>query len=155
MLFMVCSLGGVLGLALCDRLLGRVDPLRLLGGASAACAVVYGVWLVQTTPVASVVALGLLGLVAAPLYPICAARAYAARPERPGLVAAIDQVYTPFPLLAPLLIGLLADTRGLFVALAVLVLQPVGILAIVVVLRRRGAAPTVNASTGRDDDAGA
>ena len=70
------------------------------------------------------------------MYPICAARAYATRPQRPGLVAALDQIYTPFPLLAPLLIGLLADEIGLFVALAVLILEPVGILVIVALQRR-------------------
>jgi len=137
--FMVCALGGALGLAVSDRLLTRVDPVRLLATSAGLTIVVYAAWLLSATIATSVVALGLLGLVAAPMYPICAAQAYAARPGQPGLVAAVEQLYAPLPLLAPLLVGLVADRFGLLAALAVLALEPIGIgLIALAQLRNKG-----------------
>ncbi|HLT35345.1 MAG TPA: MFS transporter [Enhygromyxa sp.] len=125
--FTACAVAGVVGLVLTDRLLRRVDPLRLLVLASLACALVFVLWLTARTVIGSIVALALVGLFVAPLYPICAARAYAARPGEAGLVAAIDQLFTPFSIVAPIALGLIADRFGVLVALAVLLLQPVGV----------------------------
>ncbi|PRQ05115.1 MFS transporter [Enhygromyxa salina] len=138
--FAACGVGGVLGLAVTEWLLRRVDGLRLLVVSSIACVVVYVLWLQLHTIPVSLVALFLVGVCVAPLYPICAARAYAARPGQAGLVAAIDQLFAPVSLLAPLLIGLVADGIGIVVALALLLLQPVGVglVAVVGLWRQRG-----------------
>jgi predicted MFS family arabinose efflux permease len=125
--FLVAALCGVLGLFLTDRLLHRVDPRNVLIASSLATAVVFVLWLFARTIPASVILLGLIGLFCAPLYPICAARAYAARPGQAGLVAALDQLFVPVPVLAPLLIGFVADRFGIVIALALLLLQPVGV----------------------------
>jgi MFS family permease len=125
--FLVAALCGVLGLFLTDRLLHRVDPRNVLIASSLATAVVFVLWLFARTIPASVILLGLIGLFCAPLYPICAARAYAARPGQAGLVAALDQLFVPVPVLAPLLIGFVADRFGIVFALALLLLQPVGV----------------------------
>jgi sugar phosphate permease len=134
--FLVAALCGVLGLFLTDRLLHRVNPLHLLVALSLATAIVFVLWLFVRTIPASVILLGLLGLFCAPLYPICAARAYAARPGQTGLVAALDQLFAPLPLLAPLLIGFVADRSGIVIALAILLLQPVGVAIAALVARR-------------------
>ncbi len=134
--FLVAALGGTLGLFITDRLLPRVDPLRLLVASSLATAVVFVLWLQVRSIPASVALLGAIGLFCAPLYPICAARAYAARPGQPGLVAAIEQMFAPVPVLAPLLVGLVADRAGIVWALALLVVQPVGVMLAALVARR-------------------
>jgi MFS family permease len=125
--FTIWALGCALGLAATDRLLRRVDPLRLLVLASLACTVVFAVWLWIRSVPASVVMLALIGACGAPLYPICSARAYAARPGEAGLVAAVDQLFAPIAMLAPLVLGLLADRLGIAAALALLLLQPIGV----------------------------
>ncbi len=135
--FTVAALGGVIGLVVTERLLLRVDPLRLLVSASVACGVVFIAWLfVRSIPV-SIALLGLVGVACAPLYPICAARAYAARPGQPGLVAAVDQVFAWLPVVAPLVLGLIADRWGVVVGLAVLALQPIGVGLVATLQRPR------------------
>jgi MFS family permease len=134
--FLAAALCGVLGLFLTDRLLHRVNPLHLLIATSLATAVVFVLWLFARTIPASVILLALIGLFCAPLYPICAARAYAARPGQTGLVAALDQLFVPVPLLAPLLIGFVADRSGIVIALAILLLQPVGVAVAAMFARR-------------------
>lgn len=134
--FLAAALCGALGLFLTDRLLYRVDPRRLLIASSLATAVVFVLWLGVRTIPASVILLGLIGLFCAPLYPICAARAYAARPGQTGLVAALDQLFAPVPLLAPLLVGFVADRWGIVLALALLLLQPVGVALAALIARR-------------------
>jgi MFS family permease len=138
--FLGAALLGALGLFLTDRLLHRVDPLRLLIATSLATALVFVLWLCVRTIPASVILLGLIGLFCAPLYPICAARAYAARPGQAGLVAALDQLFAPVPLLAPLLVGFVADRSGIVIALAILLLQPVGV-AVAAILGGVGSVP--------------
>lgn len=148
--FTACAIAGALGLVLTDRLLrpadpdaegstASVDPIRLLVLASIACALALGIWLGMRTIVGSIIALALVGVFVAPLYPICAARAYAARPGEAGLVAAIDQLFTPFAVVAPIAVGLIADRFGVVVALAVLLLQPIGVgaLGVLHILRVR------------------
>jgi MFS family permease len=79
----------------------------------------------------------LVGLTGAPLYPISGAQAYRMLPDRPGVVRAVDQIYAPLPIVAPLLVGWIADEAGLRSALAVLLVQPIvlGLLALVTVRR--------------------
>jgi MFS family permease len=128
--FTVCAIAGAVGLALSDRLLRRVDPLKLLVLASLGCALAFVAWLLASTVAGSIVALALVGAFVAPLYPICAARAYAARPGEAGLVAAVDQLFSPLSIVAPIALGLLADRFGVVPALTVLLLQPLGVGAI-------------------------
>ncbi|HVI01355.1 MAG TPA: MFS transporter [Enhygromyxa sp.] len=128
--FTICAIASAVGLALSDRLLRRVDPIRLLRLSSLACAIAFVLWLSASTVAGSVVALALVGAFAAPLYPICAARAYAARPGEAGLVAAVDQLFSPLAIVAPIAVGLLADRFGVLPALTVLLLQPLGVGAI-------------------------
>jgi MFS family permease len=125
--FIACAIAGAVGLALSDRLLRRLDALHLLLLSCIGCALSFVLWLCASTLWASIVALSLVGVFCAPLYPICAARAYATRPGETGLVAAIDELFVPFAIAAPICVGLLADRFGLIVALSVLLLQPLGV----------------------------
>jgi MFS family permease len=139
--FGVCALGGVLGLLATDRLLLRVDPLRLLVVASVASVIVILIWLqVRSIPI-SIALLFVIGVVVAPLYPICAARAYAAKPGEPGLVAAVDQLFAWVPVVAPVLLGLIADRFGVILALGLLLAQPIGV-GLVAAVRIHSADPT-------------
>lgn len=136
--FTACAIASAVGLALCDRLLRRVEPMRLLLLSTLACVLAFIAWLCASTVVGSIVALTLVGAFAAPLYPICAARAYAARPGEAGLVAAVDQLFSPFSIVAPIALGLLADRFGVLTALTVLLLQPLGVGALALVHVRTG-----------------
>ena len=135
--FVAFVAGGALGLAVTDRLLARVAPLRLLAGSSVACAVLYVAWLAAPVVWLSALLMVAVGLTVAPLYPIALAQAYAALPGRSGTVNAAGHVFTPLSLALPLLLGWIADHVGLIAALALLIVQPVGIaLCAALALRR-------------------
>ena len=68
-----------------------------------------------------------VGLFAGPLYPLASAQAFAARPESSGVVLAASHLFTPLALAFPFALGAIADAAGTQVALAVLLVQPVGL----------------------------
>jgi len=125
-------IGGALGLAAVDRVLRRRGELVVLAWTAAACAITYAAWLAVPHPALMLV----VGATAAPLYPLVSARAYAARPDASGLVLAASHVFTPLSLALPFLLGVVADHAGTWVALALLLAQPLGIFT----LARRAAA---------------
>jgi predicted MFS family arabinose efflux permease len=132
--------GGAIGLAVTDRLLRTMPPVRVLAGSAAACTVAYAGWLIAGSVWGATIALAVVGLAAAPLYPIAIAQAYAAAPGRSGAVNAAGHLFTPLGLALPWLLGWLADTAGPVAALAVLAAQPIGLLVICVAVgARRGA----------------
>ncbi|HLU68854.1 MAG TPA: MFS transporter [Kofleriaceae bacterium] len=130
-------LGEAVGLALAERMLRRGPPLRLLALSGGACAVTYLAWLAAPTLWLSAILLVLVGLTAAPLYPITMAQAYAALPDRAGAVQAAGHLFTPLTMLLPWLLGWLADHHGTAAALLVLLAQPVGITILALAARRR------------------
>lgn len=119
--------GGVAGLALAGRLLAGLEPLRLLRGASAGCALAYAGWMLAPDVVSSAVLMAVVGICAAPLYPIAQAQAYRALPEQSGMVMAAAALFAPLDLVFPFVLGSVADAAGLSAALALLALQPVGL----------------------------
>lgn len=123
-------LGSLLGLLLGERLLGRVAPLRLLRWSGGAGTLVSLAWLAAPDLFWSGLLLGLLGICVAPLYPIAQAQAYASLPGRSGLVNAAAQALQPLELALPFALGWIADRFGLRAALALLALQPLGLLLI-------------------------
>jgi hypothetical protein len=60
------------------------------------------------------------------------------------MVNAVGHIFTPLDVALPLLLGFVADRYGLTVALAVLLLQPLGVVAIA--FSRFAAAPVAHAS---------
>lgn len=139
--------GGIVGLLLLDRVLGRrADALALLKVASVGTAAAYAGWLVSGTALAAGACMFFVGLFSAPLYPIAMAQAYRALPGRSGMVNAIGHVFTPLDVLLPLLLGAVADEFGLVWALAVLIAQPVGLAAIAFLAPAAPPAPAAQAS---------
>ncbi|HSB62290.1 MAG TPA: MFS transporter [Vicinamibacteria bacterium] len=133
--------GGVAGLALADRLLARVEPLRLLRASSAGCLLAYGAWMTAADLAASAALMAVVGLLAAPLYPIAQAQAYRALPGQSGLVNAAAALFTPLDLALPLALGAVADGAGLTAALALLAMQPAGLFLLARGSSRCGAPP--------------
>jgi MFS transporter, FSR family, fosmidomycin resistance protein len=131
----VLSLGATLGAALTERLLSRVRARGLLLASALVC--VCALALVVAAPSAAwlMPALFLLGVSAAPHYPLLEARAYAELPGRPGLVRALAQVIVVIEVLAPAALGAIAHAFGLAAALAALVLQPLGVLGLLWITR--------------------
>lgn len=130
--------GAIAGAMITERLLARVAPLRLLLASSAACAVVYVAWWMAPSVWLSALLFAAVGATAAPLFPIASAQAYAALSGRSGTVNAAAHLFTPLTLAAPWALGALADAMGARAALAVLLVQPIGLTAIALfsILRR-------------------
>jgi predicted MFS family arabinose efflux permease len=134
--------GGAIGLVVVERLLRRVAPLRLLAASATACAAAYVAWLCAPTPLASTILMVAVGATAAPLYPLTSAQAYAMHTGRAGAVIAVSHLFTPVALALPWLCGAVADRFGTWVALALLLAQPVGIA----VMAARSARDSVSAN---------
>jgi MFS family permease len=133
-----CVLGAVVGLLVADRLLLRFEPLRLLAATCAAGIALVPLWILAGSPLAVALVLFALGALSATYYPIVKAQAYRALPGRSGAVNAVNALFTPFAVVAPLALGLVADTAGLAPAILLLGLEPLGILAIALWALRRG-----------------
>jgi hypothetical protein len=124
------SLGATLGAALTERLLARIAARRLLRQSAFACVIALGLVVAAPSPCWLAPALFLLGASAAPHYALLEARAYAELPGRPGLVRALSQLTVVVEVLAPVALGAIARSFGLGAALGCLVLQPLGVLAV-------------------------
>jgi MFS family permease len=120
-------IGGIAGLAALDRLLTRYTEQTLLVACGLACAATYVAWLAAPSLLASAILIVPVGATSATLYPLAAARAYARCPERSGVVLAAGHLFTPLGLALPWVLGMVADRAGTFVALALLIIQPLGL----------------------------
>lgn len=117
-------IGGLVGLASLDRLLGRMAPMRILAAAGA-LGVLALTALVMTRELAVALPLAfMVGVLVSTFHPIVKARAYAALPGRPGIVNAVSAALGPLELGAALLVGELAGAFGAHVALNALGLVP-------------------------------
>jgi predicted MFS family arabinose efflux permease len=130
--------GGIVGLVVADRLLVRFEPLRFLLVTSAVGAALVPLWVLAPSAAGVAGVLFVLGGLSATYYPIVKAQAYRALPGRSGAVNAVDALFTPVAVLAPLGLGVVADASGLVPAILLLGLEPVGILAIALWALRRG-----------------
>jgi fucose permease len=130
-------IGDVIGLVAIDRLLRTRSERELLVACSIGCIASYVPWLLAPTPLAATLLAAPVGVFAAPLYPLVAAQAYAARPGASGSVLAASHLFTPLGLALPWLLGEVADAWGTLAALALLVLQPLGLVLLVGATRSR------------------
>lgn len=119
---------GAIGLVLLEKLLGKHGERTLLVVFGSACACAFAAWIFAPTVWASVLLMIPVGATATPLYPLVAAQAFARRPESSGAVLAASHLFTPLGLALPFAIGAIADHAGTYVALAVLILQPIGLV---------------------------
>jgi predicted MFS family arabinose efflux permease len=129
--------GSIAGLSVLDRLLMRFTDQTLLIACGVACAVTYAGWLAAPSLLWSAILIVPVGATSSTLYPLAAARAYARCPGRSGVVLAGNHLFTPIGLALPWLLGVVADRAGTMVALALLIVQPIG-LAILAQVSRGG-----------------
>lgn len=128
-LLFALALGSALGIAAADRLVARVRPLRLLAASCVVCCVAYLAWLQVTLVWANALALFIAGVAIGPQFPLAQAQCYRRSRAEPVLVSVVEGWLEPIHVLLPWLLGLLAERLGLGWALALLLLQPVGLLA--------------------------
>src|SRR5205085_8162465 len=111
---------------------GRVDPGRVLMGAAAvSTAALVGLAAAHST-LAAAIALAVLGMFSSMLHPLAKARAYATLPGRPALVNAVAAAMIPLDIAAPIGLGLVATHAGPSIAVALLLVAPLGILAVAI-----------------------
>jgi MFS family permease len=128
--------GGAVGLVILERLLVRHSEHRLMIATGIACTVVFGLWLAAPTVWLSALLLAGVGATAVPLYPLATAKAYDRCPGRSSVVLVASQLFAPFALAVPWLLGRLADHAGTLVALALLAAQPIGFVVLAAATRR-------------------
>ncbi len=131
LLILLQMIGGFLGLLVIDRLVNRIAPARLLIGLALLTLVgvigfltLHSIWLVACS--LFVISLGTCGL-----YPIAQAEAYARQPGRSGMVRAVIGLGSPFEVVLPGIVGLVASRFGLLAGVGLLGLAPLLILIIV------------------------
>lgn len=122
--------GGAIGLVALDWLLTRHTEHRLMIAAGIACTAAFAAWLAAPTVWSSVALMVVVGVTAAPLYPLATAQAYARCPGRSAVVLVVSHLFAPFALAVPWLLGWVADRAGTLTALALLAAQPVGLVAL-------------------------
>lgn len=134
------SVGATLGSALLERALAKRPPLPLLAASSTACALAYLAWLAAPSWPVALALYVVVGVTAAPLHALAQAQAFAAMPDRPGLVNGAAQAFAVVDLAAPVVLGFAAERFGLRCALALLLTQPVAMLTLALwAMRREGA----------------
>jgi hypothetical protein len=126
--------GSLVGLAALERALVRFAPPHIIAGSAAACAALFAVWLVVPSLWLSGVVLALVGVTAAPLFPLTMAQSYRVLPGRSGAVHAAARVLTPLSLGTPLGLAWIADTAGTGAALATILVGPVAIAVLAIAL---------------------
>lgn len=135
----VLAAGLAAGLLASERLAG--SPPRTLLAASAVATASLLAWIGAGASVLGLLPAFALGVAVGPMWPLATAAAYARRPDRPGLIAAVDSVVSLPELAAPLLIGAIAERWGLVPALVALLLQPLAISAVAWSARRASPPP--------------
>jgi FSR family fosmidomycin resistance protein-like MFS transporter len=138
-MILAMTIGGGIGLVVLERILAKRSERTMLLICASACAISFVAWISAPWLPLSVALMGLVGMFAAPLYPLAAAQAYAQRPEASGSVLAAQSLFAPIGLALPFVVGFIADRAGTYVALLVLIAQPLGLVALTVVTPRGGA----------------
>ena len=103
------AVGSVAGASLTDRAVARTSARSVLVASALACGLALAAFLATTTPLASCLALLVVGVSAAPHHPLAQARAYRELPDHPGTVQALGQLFVVVDVAAPLALGVVAD----------------------------------------------
>jgi predicted MFS family arabinose efflux permease len=131
------SVGSLIGAVATERLLARVPARTLLSGSTMLAASALVVVILTTSPTLAVAGLFCVGMFASPHYPLSMSAAYECAPGRPGLVAAAAQPFVVVDVVFPVLLGMLATRWGVSMALACLLVQPIAVLGVSALVRRR------------------
>lgn len=122
--------GGLLSLGLMQRFGKSITPARLLGNAALITLVGLVGLITAQSLWPALLGLFLTGLGAAPWYPIAKAQAYALLPGRAGTIRALQSLFAPLEIAAPLVIGLVAERWGIQTGVGLLLVAPILILII-------------------------
>ena len=124
------TVGGLLSLTWLDRKGHKLAPGQLLG--IAALASLVGILGLVTAAhwVLALPALLLTGLGAAPWYTVAQAQALKSLPGRSGTVGALQAIFAPIEIVAPLLVGLVAERWGIQAGIGVFLIAPVLVLLV-------------------------
>ena len=128
--FITWMLGAIAGAALTERLLKTRSSKQVLIAASLACMPALALWLWADAVWLSALALGLVGMFSAPMYPLAKAQAYAAMPGSSGAINALGALLVPVEMVFPVVVGVVANAFGVTTALTLLFLQPLALLAL-------------------------
>jgi MFS family permease len=128
--------GIVLGAMLTERCVRKFGFRRILLLSAALCTLALASLVTATNIAWFSVSLMLVGVAAAAHYPLLLARAYEAAPGREAIVGALAEVFVVFEVLLPWVLGELADRHGLRVTLLCLVAQPLGVVGLLLIMRR-------------------
>jgi hypothetical protein len=85
-----------------------------------------------------------------PLYPLATAQAYARCPGRSSVVLVVSHLFSPIALAIPWLLGKVADRAGTPWALAILIAEPIGLVALALATAPRPPAPSTVTTGDRD-----
>jgi fucose permease len=101
--------------------------------------VAYVAWIFAPTVTLSAILAAIVGLTDAGQWPLAKALAYREAPGHSGLVNALGALLAPLEVAAPIVIGVVAHRFGVTAAMIVLAIQPLGLLAIVLLTPGRRA----------------
>ena len=124
-------IGSLLGILIVNRLLDRIAPQRLLKWLVLLSLIgVVGLLTLHSILLASL-ALFVISLGAAGLYPIAQAEAYARQPGHSGTVRTVIGLGMPFEIVLPGIVGLVASHFGILAGVGLLGTAPLLILLLV------------------------
>jgi FSR family fosmidomycin resistance protein-like MFS transporter len=129
-ILMLWMAGHMVGLLIVDRLLARVQPLRLLRMFAVCGAVAYLGWVFAPSIWLSGVSMAVAGFFCSAFYPIAQAQAYRVLPDYSGTVNAVVHLFLPLTVALPVVLGFVADAFGLTAVLLLLAAEPIGLLLI-------------------------
>jgi len=129
-------IGGLVGLIILDRLIGRIAPARLLIWMTLLALVGIIGFLIIRSIWLSALALFVIDLGAVCWYPIAESAAYARLPGRSGTVRTVIGLGAPFEVVLPGIVGLIAGSFGVLAGVGLLGLAP--LLVLLLVPRQKG-----------------
>lgn len=139
----VWAAGSAIGAFVTERMLRRFSVHAVLVTGAALCIAACLGWLAAPSIALAGSGLFVVGLSAAPLWPIAMARAYGSCPGRPALVGAAANLFVPLEIALVVGAAHLADAAGTRVALAAMAVQPV-----VLLLLAASSPPSIRARPG-------
>lgn len=148
--FVAFSAAMMVGRLIADRLIDRVGSTAVLVGGGVTVAAAFAVGLSAPSPIGMIAAFAVVGLGAAPVFPI----AFSVAGRLPGVasghgIASVALVSRVGFLVAPLLVGTVADIASFRIALLTVVVAGVAIALLAVRVRRDITAPSTEARPPR------
>lgn len=129
-MILAMTIGGAIGLVGLERMLAKRSERTILLASALACAASFVAWVFAPVLWLSIILVAFVGMFSAPLYPLAAAQAYARRPDASGSVLAAQSLFAPMGLALPFVIGFVADRAGTYLALLLLIAQPLGLFVL-------------------------